>query len=671
MADTLPIPLSVIRLWPHHHGTDAAIDELLAEIARWPGCCDELWFATELGFPKMAVHLQSAERMARAAAKARAAGLQPGIQLAASIGHADTPILPSDGIAWQRLVGSDGQTASMCNCPRSKSLHDYLGEAIRAYAAFGPSSFWIDDDLRINRHSPIQHACFCDNCLAQFSQLVGRKWSREPLVAELNSPAGGTLREQWTRFNGESLAVLTRAIAQAVHAVAPHCRMGFQQVGHEFALYNGPDWGPIYREMTKVSGKPAGARLGHGCYSDARPREMIHKAIIIARQVARLPQQIDAICPEIENFTHNAMGKTAHGTVVESTLDLAMGCNCLSYAILCSGHEPMEWYGRTLLSRLAEWRPFWERMIADNRGTQLGGLDIALGRGQATRPLRNGEPPFAWAQIDLGRLSQLATLGLPLCPDSPASCGALLHADAVDGFSDAELKGLLSGGLVIDGATCVRLSERGLGSLLGVTAERFHPLDCHERLTADAINGPHAGRQWWLWFATEASSIYRLRPIGGSRARIRVLGEAIDPAGRAAGLASVAVENELGGRVVIFGFEGWDHAISGAKRWQMLAAADWASGNRLPVLIETPAQVMAVPRLNAAGQVATLTLLNVSIDSTPPLAVRVRRPAGSRASWIMPGQPDVSLSDRAEGPDCVLTVPSIAPWSIGYLRLSD
>lgn len=367
MIDSSSIPLSAIRLWPHHHAADAAMGELLAEIARWPGCCDELWFATELGFPKMAVHLHAAERMAIAAASTRAAGLKPGIQLAASIGHADTQILPSDGGTWQRVVGPDGQSAFMCNCPRSERFHEYLREAVGAYAAFGPSSFWIDDDLRMNEHSPIHHACFCDHCLGQFSQFVGHMWSREPLVATLNSPDGGPVREQWTRFNGESLALLTRAIAQAVHAVAPHCRLGFQQVGHEFALYNGPDWAPIYHEMTKVSGMPAGARLGHGCYSDARPREMIQKAMLISRQVARLPMRIDAICPEIENFTHNAMGKTARGTVVESTLDLAMGCNCLSYAILCSRHEPMEWYGQTLLSRLAAWRPFWQRIIADNR----------------------------------------------------------------------------------------------------------------------------------------------------------------------------------------------------------------------------------------------------------------------------------------------------------------
>lgn len=668
MSDSVSIPLSVIRLWPHHHATEAAMGELLAEIGRWPGCCDELWFATELGFPKMAVHLQSAERMGRAAARARAAGLAPGIQLAASMGHADTPILPSDGVAWQRVVGPDGQVAAMCNCPRSEVFHEYLREAIRAYAAFGPSSFWIDDDLRMNHHAPVQQACFCDNCLGQFSQFAGRAWSREPLATALNSPVGGPVREQWTQFNGESLAVLTRAIGQAVHAVAPDCRLGFQQIGHEFSLYNGPDWGPVYRELAEVSGRPVGARLGHGCYSDARPREMIQKAMLIGRQVARLPKSVEAICPEIENFTHNAMGKTAHGTVVESTLDLAMGCNCLSYAILCSGHEPMEWYGQTLLSRLAAWRPFWERFIADNRDTQLGGLDIALGRGQVARAVRDGEKPFAWAQVDLGELSQLATLGLPLCPDSPAACGSLLHAEAVDGFSDAELKRLLAGGLVIDGAACVRLNERGLGSLLGVTAERLHPLDCHERLTGDAINGPHAGREWWLWFASERSAIYRLRLTGGTKGR--VLGEAIDAAGKPAGAASVAVENELGGRVAILGFEGWDHSLSSAKRWQMLAAADWASGGRLPALIETPVAVMAVPRLDATGGVATLTLLNASIDATPPLVARVRRPAGSRASWVLPGQADVALASRAEGTDCVLSVPSIAAWSIGYVRFT-
>ena len=43
--------------------------------------------------------------------QARAAGIQPGIQLAASIGHADSLILPRDGIAWQCLVGADGLPA--------------------------------------------------------------------------------------------------------------------------------------------------------------------------------------------------------------------------------------------------------------------------------------------------------------------------------------------------------------------------------------------------------------------------------------------------------------------------------------------------------------------------------------------------------------------------------
>jgi hypothetical protein len=69
---------------------------------------------------------------------------------------------------------------------------------------------------------------------------------------------------------------------------------------------------------------------------DAKKR---HFPFMISRQISRLPACVDQVCPEIEGYNHNAFGKSAHGVVVESSLDLAMGCNGLSYAILCSGHE--------------------------------------------------------------------------------------------------------------------------------------------------------------------------------------------------------------------------------------------------------------------------------------------------------------------------------------------
>jgi hypothetical protein len=92
---------------------------------------------------------RSAERITRAAERMRAAKILPGLQIANTIGHSDDPIAVNDGIRWQRLVGHDGKVASRCNCPRAPEFHGYLRAMMTAYAAFQPSSVWVDEDLRI------------------------------------------------------------------------------------------------------------------------------------------------------------------------------------------------------------------------------------------------------------------------------------------------------------------------------------------------------------------------------------------------------------------------------------------------------------------------------------------------------------------------------------------
>jgi len=137
---------------------------------------------------------------------------------------------------------------------------------------------------------------------------------------------------------------------------------------------------------------------------------MILKGYEIARQVARLPECVGQVCPEIENFTHNAFGKTAHGMAVESSLDLALGCNSLSYALLCSGHEPMAWY-ETLLAKIVRYRPFWERYVHFNVGTAPGGLEVLLGMDHVARPLRPGDKPFAWQSVNLSSFLRDGPIG--------------------------------------------------------------------------------------------------------------------------------------------------------------------------------------------------------------------------------------------------------------------
>lgn len=662
---TAAFPFIIIRLWPQHHRDAGELQELLAALKKNRRACDEVWFCTEIDFLRLEGHERSARMTAEAARAVRALGIMPGLQIGHTLGHGINPCRDNSGAVWPRMVGEGGQRAATTPCPRSRVALDYIDRMTRAYAAWQPSSIWIDDDLRMSSHGDTEYGCFCPVCLGEFSAQQGKrkKYTRLSLLKALHGPSSGELRLAWTRFNGESLAGIASVVAKATHAVAPACRLGFQQIGHEPFLYSGPDWAPVLEALAEGSRRPAGARLGHGYYTDHSPRQVINKALMISRQIARLPGCVDQICPEVDNFNHNALGKSAHGTVVESSLDLAMGCNSLSYAILCSGNEPMAWY-ETLLSRIAAYRPFWEEVVWTNRGAATGGLEVRLGREQVARPLRPGEPPFAWASVNLDSITQLAALGLPLCTSEQAAGGVILHADAVDGLPDRELRAILSGGVMMDGLAALRLQERGLGKWLGARVRQIaRPVPYYEQISGDSLNGEFAGRPWTCVFGN-ASEAFALEPEGS---KARVLGHYVDRHQKNCGPSTVLLRNRLGGRVALFGYFGWEAAPSGAKRNQYLAAANWIARGFLPVWVRTPAQVMVVPRLDVRGRLVSVFLMNASIGETPALQLRLSRVVGKKARWLVPGKPAKTLSLKSRGREVFCDTPGLPSWSVACL----
>jgi hypothetical protein len=602
--------------------------------------------------------------MARAAARIRALGIAPGLQIANTLGHGFSLLRDDSGAAWPPMIDADGRTAPPAPCPRSQALLTYIARMTRLYSVWQPSSIWIDDDLRMNSHGKLQYGCFCPVCLREFSAQQGKKYSRQTLVAALHHPTAGSVRLAWTRFNGQCLAGIAGVVAKTVHAVAPACRMGFQQIGHEQFMYSGPDWSPVLKSLARASGRPAGARLGHGYYTDHAPRQMVNKAFWISRQIDRLPSCVDQICPEIEGFTHNALGKSAHGIAVESSLDLAMGCNSLSYAILCSGHEPMAWY-ETLLARINAYQPFWKEYLQINANTTPGGLDVRLGMEHVGGIRSQGEKPFAWSAVNLDTVYNLACMGVPLCTSAQGAGAVILHADAVGGLSDRELRRIFSGGVLLDGLAAWRVQERGLGEWLGVQVEPITmPMPFRERISDDPLNGGYAGRHWDSQGNPSGAYLLKSRV-----ADVRVLGCYVDRTKAPRGPATVLAENRRRGRVAVFGHYGWENVPSGAKRNQYLAAADWASRGTLPVVPRSMAQVMVVPRVDSAGKLVSLFLLNASIETTAALSFRLRGVHQKAARWLVPEKATRRLTLIQDGDDRLCRTPKLPGWSVACVAI--
>jgi hypothetical protein len=655
-------PLISLRLG-RGHLEPALLTAHLAMIARHRGACDEVWLATSMGFPPLEVVRDHAARMAAAAARVRGAGIAASLQISNTLGHGRHHAWNDlRGLEWGRMVGADGTRAPTCCCPRDPAFLRYLDVLTRAFCAWQPDRVWIDDDLRMNQHSPATYGCFCERCVAEFADAVGRGWGREELVAAINHGNDLSTRAAWIEHCRRSLAGVARTVATAAGAVAPDAAMGFQHAGLSWAGYNGPDWNHVYRALHEASGRGVGSRPGHGFYNDHQPRRMLDKAMAVCLQNERKADCVEVVTYECENLPGTVLGKSAHGTAVECTLAIAHGCDGISLTSLQFPHET-DWHER-MLATFEAWRPFWQRCATALRGGRNAGVRVFLSRGQAARRLEEGEKPFAWASTHYGELfGAAAAVGLPLCwnPEAPA---ALLAPTPALGVGEGELRELVARGLIIDGQTLEVLHRRGMAEALGL---RLVPPPCiynRLELSDDPVNGRHGGSSvvcCGYMFARRPA-----RSVEVIRGKARVLSRYADVEGEPAGAEAVLVEHEDGGRVAFFGW-GVDCAlVNTGRRHQVLEAADWVAHGRLPVRLSTACQVALVPRCDSRGRLLGVLLLNISLDPTPELRLIVRDHPDAGWIWTRPGGDDLALPAADE-----ISLPPLSPWSPGVLLAAD
>jgi len=405
--------------------------------------------------------------------------------------------------------------------------------------------------------------------------------------------------------------------------------------------------------FAKLGLKPvaAAARTASGFRfsDDHAPRGMIGAAFLFASGASPAVAVLD-------NGRLCASGKSAHGLCVESLLDLAYGATGLEYDLLTVAHEPAAWTANTYLSELTLWRPFYQAYVRYHAGTQPGGILPFCGK--------RGKPDLAGT---LRAAVALAPAGLPLCPGSPWPVCYLVNAASVDSMTDADVQRVLSGGALFDGGAVARLQARGYGAALQVTAAP-REAGMGEVFTDDELNVNLVNYAW-----CPDASVNETFALYPSNEAVRVIGRYQTKAGTSAEAASVLYETPMGGRLAVFGFDGFGAEISAARRRQLLLAADWVAQNRLPVFVETVCQAVVVPRVTLAGDLRSVMLLNATIDVQPPVTLRLRGcPEGmARMEWLVPKEKPVTVNVRWEGKDVLAVLPALAPWQVGWLRAAD
>jgi hypothetical protein len=137
-----------------------------------------------------------------------------GINVLATIGHANEAWDYNAPLPFQPMVGHDGLVSRGCACPNTKEFRNYVRAKYELVAKAKPDFIWVDDDIRMHQHG-VAYGCFCTTCLEIFNRISGGQLhTRESLVAALNDPARRELRLAWVEQNIRSLESLLADVCQ-------------------------------------------------------------------------------------------------------------------------------------------------------------------------------------------------------------------------------------------------------------------------------------------------------------------------------------------------------------------------------------------------------------------------------------------------------------------------
>lgn len=598
---------SVIRLWGPHHMNDTLKNRMLDAFRKYPGAVDEVWFCPEDSWPADYGQMEAnAARMAEVAEEVRALGIIPSIQ-DISLGHPDGMTCEGElnNLGFRPAVGNDGAAAANQTCPRDTAFQNAYTKRYAIYcAAVQPDNVMIDDDLRLTQHSPADQICFCDECMGQFNAQYGHSYSREALWNALESNVPG-IRSEWVEFSQESLAQFARRIAEEVHKVAPDAHMGLQHVAFHKMKLEGRDWNKIFAAMQEATGNSIASRPGHGVYNDHMPREIIGKSYGISRQIARLDTKPHIIFPEIEGYLHKATGKSPQGLATETLLHLSMGADAMSYSIIASAMEPMEWYADNYFKMLDRYHPLYCKYVSHNHGAVGAGIDdyVSLSILESDGP--------GWKVSNSGSTSHiLSPLGIPFTPEQKLCTATLLDALSIKAMSREEITELLSlRGAVIDRSGWQVLVSRGLEDILTpVTApDGLGNVRCFKSSGGRNVAAIGGG------FTSDITSAERL-------SLLRTFDWASE------GRMAVIVET-------------------------------MAQCYTVPRALESD------------GSLRSVVYCNASITDQENITLRLRGcPAGAKVFWeSIKGSR--RLKETREGGDVLVTIPFIKAWDAGWLRI--
>ncbi len=627
------------------------VEEFLSYVDQNPNCCHEVWMCSAYGFPPLEKHRAYARGMKAPIAEFKKRGIDVALQISNTIGghnnvlNRDCTGLIRDDWHAPYCVTDEGKEWVGRFCSRSKEFSEYVQGVIGVYLSeLDVCGVWIDDDFKMGNRN---FACWCDDCIAEFSKRCGRSFTREELVRAVNDELD--IRDKWIEFTSDRIYDAARMISDTVHKFKPdayvaleHGANGYMQgLGHK----------SIFKGFMEGSGIAPKSRPGAGAYEDYDPNTFIEKYRMISHQTRYLPEFVEDIRPEIECIPDVAYGKTLPGLALETAFYFAAGATSVNFASMMRRNEPLSWLALQLrdMSENYEWLL---RLSKINRETTPDGVEVFI----PEKPWNyKTDVDFDWEKVlfDEGIEPIRSGYGVNL-----HKTGGVLfvHHKYAEAMTDGEIENLLSRNVVCDGETAALLTERGYGDALGVTAVNAHTGKYYELL-------PN-GFPWQFNFFFPYGSLLTL----SDRAREVTAYHHIETDEKC-GVSSAYTETTKGGRWAVIGYGLFRQINSFAKRCAVVDAIEWAGG-QLSAKLTTPDRVIVLPRKDKiTGRLRCVSFLSTTVGKTYNMELQLAGRYDKCEYRELHHPISIKLETRFKNGSTFVTIPEIDGWNVGTLFL--
>ena len=517
------------------------------------------------------------------------------------------------------VVGHDGTRCTCCACPLSTVWRKHVAAVWRLYAQTRPHIIWVEDDIRTFNHRPVQYGCFCADHMRRFSERVGRKVSREELVAAMLRPGRPhRWRKAYLDMQAEIMEETVAFLAQTVHAVSPQTSLGLMSSGARQHCLEGRRWHRFADAL--ADGRRLYSRPPMGNYREASLRGLYysHDSIKLTRHC--LPTgTIEQT--EVESMPFTQYSKSVAFTFVELAVSFAYGSHAVTMNLFDHCGTPMEdeaAFGAMLGAK----KPFLAALArkAQPAGVFCGVQLLHQARESYAKRLVPGADYGSLAADGYATMEMLETHGIATTYAESrvtATSGQQLRA-----FSNTEIEALLGKGLLLDAMAACVLVERGFGAEMGL--REIRPPE-----PIDKAGGPFSAEEFYnrRFGGADKKFLTLTMGVGGrpmlSRVKLlpgaEVISRVVDPDARRYDPCMIAFENTRGGRVVIHLLDlaqAFDIPFCHPHRVQQLqGAVRWLARGKPPLFVQGGVYPLGFRK--DCSDHTLLGLFNLSLDAWP------------------------------------------------------